>query len=116
MNSGYPYLQEVPTVSVEDDIYVEIPFSPVLTNYPNPFNPYTNIDFSISKDTQAELVIYNIRGQLVKTLHSGSIEAGEHRVIWNGKDDNDRDVGSGVYFYRLKTDEYDQVNKMLLVK
>lgn len=85
-------------------------------NFPNPFNPETIIEFSIKEDTEATLHIYNIRGQLVKALHTGAIRAGEHRLVWNGKDDSGREVASGVYFYRLKTDHYSQVKKMLLVK
>lgn len=116
VNSGYPYLREDATVSVEEDIAAEIPFTPQLTNYPNPFNPETNIEFTIKEATEAALSIYNIKGQLVKTLHSGLIKAGRHKLIWDGNDNNGREVSSGVYFYRLTTDEHDTANKMLLVK
>lgn len=105
------------TVHIEDALVVSKPKQDILKrNYPNPFNPETAIEFNISEDTQAQLTIYNIKGQLVATLFDGSIKAGEHRLIWNGKDESGKEVGSGVYLYRLKTDGYDKVNKMLLVK
>ncbi len=116
INAGYPYQRQDAPVSVEEDIIAEVPHRLALTNYPNPFNPETTIKFSLEEDTEATVSIYNMRGQLIKTLHNGLLKKGEHRLIWNGRDDNGRYVGSGVYFYRLRTDSYDQVNKMLLIK
>jgi len=63
-----------------------------------------------------ELKIYNIMGQLVRTLHSGTHNKGEFELVWNGKDNNDRNVPSGIYFYRLRTPNYDRINKMMFVK
>ncbi len=88
----------------------------LLSNYPNPFNPETKIGFSMAKTGNAELTIYNIKGQKVKTLVNDHVEAGEHSIIWNGKDQNGADVSSGVYFYRLKTADGVQNRKMLLLK
>lgn len=85
-------------------------------NFPNPFNPDTTIEYSIREETETVLRIYNLRGQVVKTLFSGIKEAGEYRAIWNGTDSSGREVSSGIYFYRLTTDHYDSINKMLLVK
>ncbi len=85
-------------------------------NYPNPFNPETKINYSLAETGNAELTIYNIKGQRVKTLVNDHVESGEHSIIWNGKDDKDSDVSSGVYFYRLKTAEGVQNRKMLLLK
>lgn len=108
------FTTEEEETSVEDIVPALI--TELKQNYPNPFNPETAIEFNIQKDTEANLSIYNIKGQIVKTLHSGLIKAGEHRIIWNGNDEHGREVSSGIYFYRLTTDHYDQVNKMLLVK
>ncbi len=88
----------------------------LLGNYPNPFNPETKISYSMANSGNAELTIYNIKGQRVKTLVNDHVESGEHSTIWNGKDDKDSDVSSGVYFYRLKTAEGVQNRKMLLLK
>ncbi len=88
----------------------------LLCNYPNPFNPETKISYSMANSGNAELTIYNIKGQRVKTLVNDHVEAGEHSIIWNGKDEKDSDVSSGVYFYRLKTADGVQNKKMLLLK
>ncbi len=88
----------------------------LLGNYPNPFNPETKITYSLANAGNAELSIYNIKGQRIKTLVNDHVEAGEHSIIWNGKDNNNSDVSSGVYFYRLKTADGVQNRKMLLLK
>lgn len=85
-------------------------------NYPNPFNPETNISFSIPLDQKVKLTIYNLKGQKVKKLINGQIVSGNHSVVWNGKDDNGKQVGSGLYFYNLKTDDKEISKKMLLLK
>ncbi len=84
--------------------------------YPNPFNPTTTISFSIPKDDKVELSIYNIKGQKVKMLTSDHYLKGNHSVVWNGTDKNDKSVASGVYFYRLKTSDKTYSKKMMLLK
>ena len=71
-------------------------------NYPNPFNPSTTISFTAEDTENAELTIYNIKGQKVKQLLSDQLSSGEHSVVWDGRDDNNLPVGSGIYFYKLK--------------
>ncbi len=85
-------------------------------NYPNPFNPTTKISFSIKNNSRVELAVYNINGQKVKTLKSEIMSAGNHSVMWNGKDNSGKDVSSGIYFYKLNTGEETQVRKMVLLK
>ena len=86
-------------------------------NYPNPFNPETSIFYSIINNGLVELSIYNIKGQLVKELVNSSMNAGEHTIIWNGKDASGRKVGSGLYFYKLKVDgKTIDTKKMMLLK
>jgi len=85
-------------------------------NYPNPFNPVTTISFSLPKEKKIELTIYNIKGQKVKTLYSGLAEEGKHTMVWEGKDTNDKSVSSGIYLYRLKTDNKELTRKMLMLK
>jgi len=82
-------------------------------NYPNPFNPSTSIEYYIPK---AGIVIYNSLGQLVNVLVEDNQNKGKYRVTWNGKDSYGNSLSSGVYFYRLKTNEYSYTNKMLLLK
>ena len=85
-------------------------------NIPNPFNPMTEIKFSLPKTTQVELRIYDVRGSLVRTLASGEMPAGNHTRVWMGKDDQGQPVSSGVYFYRLKADDEVMTKRMTLVK
>jgi len=87
-------------------------------NYPNPFNPTTVIRYSVSSDDpiHTTLRIYNTLGQKVKTLVNESKGAGDYEVIWDGKNDQGKEVTSGVYFYRLEADRFSEVKKMILVK
>ena len=85
-------------------------------NTPNPFNPTTTISFSIPKDDKVELKVYNIKGQLVKTLVKDHLEAGTHKAVWNGDNDTGKRVSSGVYLYRLESGGRAKVRKMLLLK
>jgi len=85
-------------------------------NYPNPFNPETTISFSIPSDQKVQLTIYNLRGQKVRHLVNGDVTSGTHSVMWKGKDDNGKQVGSGLYFYKLKTGGKEISKKMLLLK
>ncbi len=85
-------------------------------NYPNPFNPETSIQFNINHDTFVSLEIYNTKGQLVKTLHKGQLQSGLHTMSWNGTDSRGNNVSSGIYLYRLITDQYQSSKTMLLLK
>jgi len=85
-------------------------------NYPNPFNPETTISFSVKEAAPVTIEIYNVKGQSVKTLVSETKVAGNHSVVWNGKDNNGRNVTSGVYFYKMKTGTYSSTKKMILMK
>jgi hypothetical protein len=85
-------------------------------NYPNPFNPATAISFELPAETDIELSVFNLLGERVTTLADGKHRAGMHRVTWAGKDDNGRDLPSGVYFYRLSTSEKDITKRMILIK
>ena len=86
-----------------------------LWNYPNPFNPSTTIKFNLTAEDaeNAELVIYNIKGQKIKQF---SDIRNQTSVIWNGTDENNRPVTSGVYFYKLITDSKEETRKMIMVK
>ncbi|MCK5051378.1 MAG: T9SS type A sorting domain-containing protein [Candidatus Cloacimonetes bacterium] len=86
------------------------------TNYPNPFNPTTSISFSIPEKSNVELTIFNIKGQKVKTLVNSNLDQDNHSVIWNGTDENRKPVSSGIYLYKLKTDNFEKTKKMILLK
>ncbi|HPA24885.1 MAG TPA: T9SS type A sorting domain-containing protein, partial [Candidatus Cloacimonas sp.] len=85
-------------------------------NYPNPFNPETTISFSIPASGQTSVKIYNLKGQLVRTLVDETMNAGYQKVAWNGTDDNQKSVASGVYFYRVNNAGKIITRKMLLAK
>jgi hypothetical protein len=92
-----------------DDEYLPKSFS-VSQNYPNPFNARTNISFSIERESDVSIGIYNIAGQMVTDL-SGHYRAGDHVVTWDASD-----VASGVYFYRVVSNDNSQSRKMVLLK
>jgi hypothetical protein len=85
-------------------------------NYPNPFNPETNISFDMPANGNAKLEIYNVKGQLVKSLFDGIATFGRNSLVWNGTDKGGQTVTSGIYFYRLSTDNHSETRKMMLMK
>jgi len=88
----------------------------LLTNYPNPFNPETTIRFDVLKEGDVSIDIFNVKGQRVRSLVNGSYHRGSHSVVWNGVDDKGNTVGSGVYFYRMRTGDTIQTRRMMLLK
>ena len=104
-----------PSVGLEDK---HLSSKTTLTgNYPNPFNTETTITFSLAKNTEnTELSIYNIEGQKVITLINKELSAGRHLVVWNGKDENNKQVPCGIYFYKIQAGEFSETKKMILMK
>lgn len=88
----------------------------IYQNYPNPFNPSTIIKFTTPEASDVELSIFNIQGQLIKTLLNKSINEGFHSVTWDGLDSQGKPVSSGLYIYCLSTPEFQKTNKMLLIR
>ena len=86
------------------------------TNYPNPFNPETTISYNLPSESYVTLEIYNLKGQLVKKLLSETQSSGKHSIVWNGCDQNGREVASGFYFYRITTKNNQLTRKILLMK
>ncbi|MBT4033653.1 MAG: T9SS type A sorting domain-containing protein [Candidatus Marinimicrobia bacterium] len=93
-----------------------VPEGYALGNYPNPFNPTTNIAFRIPEALEVQLVIYNQLGQHVTTLVDQSLNAGEYQVVWNGLTEKGRPVSSGLYFYRMIAGSEQMVGKMTYLK
>ncbi len=99
----------------------EVPLTPerfeLLQNYPNPFNPETSIRYNLDRASRVTLEIYDLLGRRVRTLVRGALQpAGFYSVSWNGRDDRNRPVASGVYVYRLSTPEQSFTRKMILMK
>jgi hypothetical protein len=140
--SGGIWVYDVEFETVSDgDVVVEVQPVQLYSNFPNPFNPDTTIEFSIGaistspakyghEDmsatakgqleiatlTHVSITIYNIKGQRVRNLVDGVYETGHHSVVWDGTDDNGRFVGSGVYLYRIDAGEFSATRKMVLIK
>ncbi|MDZ7263929.1 MAG: right-handed parallel beta-helix repeat-containing protein [candidate division KSB1 bacterium] len=85
-------------------------------NYPNPFNPETAINFSLKEAGKVTLNIYNLQGQLVRTLVDEEKLAGSYSVMWNGTADNGAKLASGIYYYTLKVNGFEATNKLTLMK
>ncbi len=85
-------------------------------NYPNPFNPETTINFSLKEDVKVELDIYNTLGQKIKTLVNTFHPAGIHSVVWDGTNDLGCSVTSGIYIYKINTENFVDIKKMVLIR
>jgi outer membrane protein assembly factor BamB len=101
--------------SVDDDDV--LPTDMIITsNYPNPFNSSTTISYTIPESSHAKLEIYNLKGQLIATLLNRFQTAGYHQLEWNGRDNSGKSVATGIYFYSIKTENFNQTSKMALLK
>ena len=85
-------------------------------NYPNPFNPTTIIEFSIDYTAQTKLEIFNIQGQIIRTLLDEQLEPCTKTIIWDGKDNKGQETASGVYFYRVSAGSNQHAKKMIMVR
>lgn len=85
-------------------------------NYPNPFNPETKISFALQSAGKVNLEVFNLKGQKIKNLVDQSLNEGNHTINWNGTDENNRKVSSGMYFYKLTFDGHTKSKKMIMLK
>ncbi|MCX6833851.1 MAG: T9SS type A sorting domain-containing protein [candidate division Zixibacteria bacterium] len=85
-------------------------------NYPNPFNPTTTIRYDLPEQADVRIAVYNVVGQVVRTLVNRPVSAGQYETVWDGRDDSGRQVSSGVYLYRMTAGDFTQSRKMLLLK
>lgn len=88
----------------------------LINNYPNPFNPDTFIRFSLKESDWISIEIFNVKGQKVKQLLNQKMNVGFHSLKWDGTDDNNRQLCSGVYFYKMRSSTYSGIKKMLMLK
>ena len=87
-----------------------------LGNYPNPFNPTTKIQLNLPSRKSIKLIVYNILGKKVITLHNGFLEEGYHEIEWNGRNQTGEQVASGMYIYSLEFDNQRITKKMFMAK
>ena len=99
-----------------DDIVAPVVATELKGNYPNPFNPETTIRYSMKEASPVSIEIYNVKGQLVKSLVNTTKESGDHTVVWNGTDNSGRAVTSGVYYYKMNAGKYSSTKKMIMMK
>jgi hypothetical protein len=85
-------------------------------NYPNPFNPTTTIKYQLPKKADVKIVIYNMLGQLVRTVVNKAVDAGYQEVVWDGLNDNGNRVATGIYIYRMEADKFVKSHKMIMMK
>ncbi|MDD2361181.1 MAG: FlgD immunoglobulin-like domain containing protein, partial [Syntrophaceticus schinkii] len=99
-----PALPSIPTVTELRSIF------------PNPFNPNTNLSYSLAEEAEVSVKIYNARGQLVRTLNEGRKAVGHHSAAWDGKDDRGQNQSTGVYFFRMQAGKKVFNSKAVLMK
>ena len=105
-------------VSINENTVV--PTSEFIGCYPNPFNPQTTAYLNLNNDSKVSINVFNIKGELIRTLISESLSVGEHHVVWNGTDNNSNKVSSGIYFFEADVSsddgDYTSVKKVILLK
>lgn len=113
-------LYEIPLSGFGQVVANDDPVTPLVTelrgNYPNPFNPETTISYSVKESAPVQILVYNLKGQLVRTLVNEAKPAGNHSVVFNGLDDSRRSLSSGVYFFKMRAGKYTDTRKMILMK
>jgi flagellar hook assembly protein FlgD len=88
----------------------------LFNNYPNPFNPSTNIKFSIPERSRVKIRVFNSLGEEIITLLNNTLERGEHSIVWNGKDKNNKTVPSSVSFITMEAKNFRKTIKSVLIK
>lgn len=112
-NPGNPLSKPNPTSVTENTLPQQYR---LLNNYPNPFNPTTTIAFEIPKSEFVTLQIFNVNGELIKTIMNENLNAGRFEKNWNGRDETENQVVSGIYFYRIKAGHFENSRRMILLK
>lgn len=126
VEAGITYYYKLADVDFSGNITFHGPISAAVTNspgtytleqsYPNPFNPETTISFSLKEKGMVSLKIYNLQGQLIRSLIDDEMEPGIHSIIWNAMDDRGMKVAVGVYLYSLKVNGFEATKKLNFIK
>lgn len=117
-SNGESFESNIVLVGITDSDESNIPtINSLMGNYPNPFNPETTISFSVAqRDANISLIIYNVKGQEIKTMVNNPLKSGNYNLIWDGCDDNGNSVSSGIYYYRFINGDFVKSRKMILMK
>ena len=113
---GLGFLDETDTTSVYIDYKDYLLDEYLITNYPNPFNPSTNITYLIPNDSHINITIFDVNGNQVMSLVSEYMPSGQYTAYWNGKNEKGVSVSGGLYFYSIQSGEFRQTKKMILLK
>ena len=116
INCGIGYLDETDSTSVNIKHTIQIPQLFSISNYPNPFNPMTTINFSLTQDTYLNIVIQDIMGRQIKRILSENQLAGQNSIQWDGTNNKGETVSAGIYFYSIEAEGYLETKKMILLK
>lgn len=103
-----------PTSNADD--FLPVTVTALKGNFPNPFNPETTISYDLKEAGKVRLEVYNVKGQLVRSLVMTDQPAGRYHVVFNGRDDNDNMLSSGIYLYRFSSENYHSTRKMMLME
>jgi hypothetical protein len=114
--AGRHYCLGLKNLEVSPVPVVGTPMTRLHPSYPNPFNPSTTIIFDLAEPGQARLSIYDLRGLLIREWIEESLGAGQHRIVWRGRDDHGRRQASGVYVCRFASGAYRETRKLTLLK
>ena len=105
------------SVFLDNDSRKSLPSNIKLSdNYPNPFNPYTTIEYQLDITQRVNVSIYDLLGRRIKTIVNDIKNAGQHTIQWDAKDSEGLIVAGGVYLYQIQTDSYNQSKKMVYLK
>ncbi|HPM02722.1 MAG TPA: GLUG motif-containing protein [Candidatus Cloacimonadota bacterium] len=118
INQGYPYLN-YEAILDNDELVIDTPHKQTAflhAAYPNPFNPSSTISFDLTSPETVKIDIYNVKGQLVKHITNQFYHTGKHSIIWDGKDSEGNNCGTGVYFYKMFAGKTIQTRKMMMIK
>jgi len=102
--------------SIPDEVTELADLSWKLIASPNPFNPCTDIEYTIPEDSDVKLTVYDVRGYKVRSLVSGKVSAGMYKVNWNGRDDHGRSLASGVYITQLVAGKANMSKRLTLLQ
>ncbi len=105
----------LPTTQTNNEMKVPVSLK-LYQNYPNPFNPSTTISYQLPQSSYVTISIFNLRGQLIKTIAEKNNGKGKHTVQWHGFDESGNQVSTGLYFYVIQTDATVLSKKMILIK
>jgi hypothetical protein len=107
-------LQLLPVEESGDDLFIPKTME-LRQNYPNPFNPSTVIPYAVNERAEIQISVINILGQKIRNLFGGMQNPGSYQIIWDGKDEAEKNVSGGIYFYRLDAGNFSQTKKMILL-